>query len=820
MMEQQNLLSQISALNTLNFSTPEILLISLPIILTMLFLMWKHFIRFKDKEERIAYENHTKNTKILMSISRAIIILLIFASLSGPMIFYEKQITDEVKAVIALDTSESMDNVNKAMINNLIREIQEQVDTEIYAFNFSDWERIRPAIKQNTPLLLISDGMLSGDPLRIASLASTMNSTINAVKLNPLNYDFGVSLDVPPISASGVEVPVTLRVDANEFAREMEHEVILTIDGREIANRKGTGSQEYTVLFIPDQGQKTINARLVGEDYFVQNNEDTRILTVSEKPNILLISSKSPSPLSFTLSSLYNLTLISTLAGYNKERLENYYAIVLDDQSLQRLRPHQNMISDYVIDGNGLVVVGGRDSYEFGGYKDSVLEKILPIKVGDAEQTRPSTTNVALVIDISGSTGEVFSQGSVQSVQEVIRNLAVGVLRTLRPNDYVTVIAFNREYYMIADLGQVSTQSGAEDRILRLDFFGGTSLATGMNRAINEISRTQGAKYIILFSDGISDTGRADELSAISMKNGGIKLYTVGVGQSTDVNHMRRLAQITGGAFFQPEEQDKFKILFGTTDDTPSQEQRPNEIRQYTLSAWDEHHFISRELKMTSFTVGFNKVIPKQTSRLLVVTEQNNPIVTAGFFGLGRIVSMSTDNGQEWAGNIYERNPELIARSVNYAIGDVGAREELYVSTNNVREGNPIEISIFSKAQIPLNITISNITVQFQEQRLGLYTGIVELSQGVHTVLGKRIAVGYSEEYIYNSRSISDAAMASGGTMFELNQKEEIIEKIRQDSRRTEQTSESASHFFLLIAGIVFLIDVSWRRLMENRRGS
>jgi uncharacterized membrane protein/predicted small integral membrane protein len=818
-METSNIASQIGALNTLSFTSPGVMLIAIPVILLMIMLLWKHFIPFKDKEERIAYENHTRGTRILMGISRIILILLIFASLAGPHIFYERHVLDEAKAVIALDTSSSMENYNRAMINELIRNIQEEVDAEIYAFNISDWERIRPAVKQNTPMLIVSDGMLAGDSLRIASLASTMNSTINAVSLTPSSHDFSVSLDVPPISAAGVDVPITISVHANELAKGMDHEVILTVDGVEMANRKGQGSQEYTILFRPDQGQKVITARLTGDDFFEQNNEDTKILTVSEKPSVLLVSSKSPSPLSFTLSTLYNLTMVSTLSGYDNERLSNYYAIILDDQPMQRIRTHQNAISDYVIDGNGLVVVGGKQSFEFGGYKDTVLEKILPVRVGDAEATGPSVTNVALVIDISGSTGEVFSEGSVQSVQDVIKNLAVGVLRTLRPNDQVTVIAFNRDYYMIADLAQVSTQSGLEGRILRLEFMGGTSLATGMNRAINEIARAQGAKYVILFSDGISDTGRADELSAISMKNGGITLYTVGVGDLTDVQHMRKLAQITGGTFFQPGEQDKFKILFGTDDSRPQEQERPTEIRQYHLSAWDEHHFISRELRMTSFTAGFNKVIPRQSARTLVVTEQNNPIVTAGFFGLGRIVAMSTDNGQEWAGNIYEKNPELIARSVNYAIGDVGEREELYITTTG-REGRPAEISIFSKSQIPLNITVSNNTLQFQEQRYGLYTAIAELERGVHTILGKKIAIGYSEEYSYNTRTISDAAAATGGSMFELNEHERIIEKIRQDSRRTEQSSESAAHFFLLLAGIIFLIDVSWRRLTENRGGA
>ena len=69
-------------------------------------------------------------------------------------------------------------------------------------------------------------------------------------------------------------------------------------------------------------------------------------------------------------------------------------------------------------------------------------------------------------------------------------------------------------------------------------------------------------------------------------------------------------------------------------------------------------------------------------------------------------------------------------------------------------------------------------------------------------------------------RSVENAVSGAGGEMFELNEHERIIEKIIMDSKRREQASESASHFFLLLAGIIFLVDVSWRRLTENRRGA
>ena len=112
------------------------------------------------------------------------------------------------------------------------------------------------------------------------------------------------------------------------------------------------------------------------------------------KPNVLLVSNAASTPLATVLSSLYKLTQAPNLPS----DLSNYKAVVLEDQMYS---PSLNAVKDYVRNGGGLVVVGGPDSYELGGYYGTGLEEAMPTR------SKPSTFEggkaMVLVLDISFS---------------------------------------------------------------------------------------------------------------------------------------------------------------------------------------------------------------------------------------------------------------------------------------------------------------------------------------------------------------------------------------------------------------------------------
>ena len=104
----------------------------------------------------------------------------------------------------------------------------------------------------------------------------------------------------------------------------------------------------------------------IAQDMQPINDVYQKSIYVVPKPEVLLLSS-GDSPLAQNLDDLYKLTVVSELP----KELQDYKSIVIDDieytTSLDRLK-------DYVREGGGLIVVGGKDSYDLGEYRNTSLE--------------------------------------------------------------------------------------------------------------------------------------------------------------------------------------------------------------------------------------------------------------------------------------------------------------------------------------------------------------------------------------------------------------------------------------------------------------
>jgi len=67
-------------------------------------------------------------------------------------------------------------------------------------------------------------------------------------------------------------------------------------------------------------------------------------------------------------------------------------------------------------------------------------------------------------------------------------------------------------------------------------------------------------------------------------------------------------------------------------------------------------HFITRGVSLNATIYGYNKVYTKQNAQALVMTATGNPVISTWRFGLGRVVSITTDNGNTWAPELYDRD--------------------------------------------------------------------------------------------------------------------------------------------------------------------
>ena len=157
------------------------------------------------------------------------------------------------------------------------------------------------------------------------------------------------------------------------------------------------------------------------------------------KANVLHVSDGA-SPLTTILSGLYKLSQSESLPP----ELSGYKAVVLDNQ---RNAPELSNLKAFVRDGGGLVVVGGTDSYELGGYLNSSFEELLPVK------SLPSTFKggkvVVLVLDISLSMLATRTADGT-TLLDYAKALAIELLKSPDFRDYkVGVVVFGTKAYVV-----------------------------------------------------------------------------------------------------------------------------------------------------------------------------------------------------------------------------------------------------------------------------------------------------------------------------------------------------------------------------------
>jgi Mg-chelatase subunit ChlD len=158
--------------------------------------------------------------------------------------------------------------------------------------------------------------------------------------------------------------------------------------------------------------------------------------------------------------------------------------------------------------------------------------------------------SVVLMLDTSPST---------QFRLEDIQDAAISFVNQLRRDDKVSVVSFNDDIRVLSDF--TTDRSKLQRAILRSKTDDGTRLYDAVDMVINrQLSRVQGRKAIVLFTDGVDTTSRlatfdsnvmdAQELDALiytvqydtSADMGGISNYPV--GRPIDV-----WDQILGGIF-------------------------------------------------------------------------------------------------------------------------------------------------------------------------------------------------------------------------------------------------------------------------------
>lgn len=215
-------------------------------------------------------------------------------------------------------------------------------------------------------------------------------------------------------------------------------------------------------------------------------------------------------------------------------------------------RTHQANLAAYVRDlGGGLVMVGGPESFGAGGWKGSPLEEILPVRLDLPERLVRAGAATIIILDSSGSMGFRI-MGSARTQQRIANEAAAVAIRSLDRTDLVGVISFNSIHRVVVPIGPNADPEATAQRVEAISSGGGTVLGSALDEAIRQLDGVDATvKHILVLSDGRADDTSELPARAKAIKDRGIRLSTIAIGDRADLDTMRELAAIADGAFYE-----------------------------------------------------------------------------------------------------------------------------------------------------------------------------------------------------------------------------------------------------------------------------
>lgn len=406
-------------------------------------------------------------------------------------------------------------------------------------------------------------------------------------------------------------------------------------------------------------------------DMCAENDSYHAYAVVEDAPKILLVAGngENTSVMSEILTQAgCNFEIVSAknapdnmndLLNYRNIILQNVYISDLPEGFLDEI---ESYISDY---GCGLICCGGNNSFALGGYRDSVLEKLLPVDMMLRGVNELPSTAMVMVVDRSGSMLSGYPTNLDMAISAVVE-----AVRQFRAEDYVGVLSFDDGYIWEVPITLAEDKEDIIDRVEGINEGGGTTIKPALQEAYYGIMDTDvSVRHVVLLTDGMGETmDFRDIISAYQMS--GVTLSTVAVGYGSDTHLLQQLASNCGGRYYYTDDSTNLPRIFAQevflSGDTYLQNGK------FLLQA-NASHEITAGLFEKGWPVlqGYVSSSPKNASNPLIISDKQDPILTVWQYGLGKTVAWNTDVTNKWTGEFAgeEDYIQLWKRIVDYSSG-------------------------------------------------------------------------------------------------------------------------------------------------------
>jgi uncharacterized membrane protein len=713
-------------------------------------------------------------------------------------------------------------------------------------------------------IVLVTDGNSNyGEALDEAfDVAEETGTTVYAVTPELEHNDLSVRIEGEKTALLGNEY--NFRVIVSQAGnQEVQYDLKVYIDGVEKnifsdvsahKTRQNVLTPNANKLPVFDEvGEHTIEVELIpeSEDYEPINNYFLKSVYVIPKPKVRYITENQyQSGLLDILDEYYDVSTDDDLSD-----LDDQKTVILDNMHINSLNEDDvDLLKEYLLNGGGLVVVGGDRAYDRGEYLDSSLEELLPVVSEGTEMTGGET--IVFLIDTSGSGYNPpndpgadtqtdpgrWGSGPDTIHESTLAKEITSVITYINYPDFrdakAGVVIFDidaQTVFPITSLNTEANRNAIANAISTLPISEGSNLATGLRKAGELLEDEEGDKTIIILSDGhLEDYYSYSVNIAKELKETqNIHFQFIYIPDTSNYHNyaMDFIVEVEG--------KDNFDYCYVETSegigsigdvsnpfeatDTDSQDHE-TESGEYRLVEYNPSHFISQNSVVTANITGYNDVTPRPGSDRIVLTDTGKPVITTWRYGLGRVVAITTDDGEEagWSTEMYARNSQLVSASLNWAIADPHVEEGYVVEAEDTWYGLPatLTVTLYDSDSVPV------LTYEDEELELSLVskntytTTITPPIIGMHYVSGYPIAVNYGVEYrdVGINEDLSSLIAGTDGEVYtESEAKALLLEEARDNSYKNNSGYKQVSQkmYFILAALLLFLLEVCFRRGRE-----
>lgn len=417
------------------------------------------------------------------------------------------------------------------------------------------------------------------------------------------------------------------------------------------------GSHSFTYQTTPTEGvltsfQATFSARDKAADINPADNHAIAWVTIRSKAKVLLINGRNGAG-RYLEEIIKRQGFDLTVRSPESAPPPAGHKIVIFNNAERDKFPagYLATLERHVAEGNHFIMLGADNSFAPASYRQTAIEKLLPVEPKEPPKREEKNRAVVLVIDKSGS---MRDDNRILYAKEA----AKAVARQLKDIDLLGVVGFDDSPFVVVYLETMARLRGVVDnQIDRLKPGGQTYFLPALNEARRQLERVNASrKHIILLSDGVTRGSDGTLIDLVTLMRNELKITVsaIAISAEADVRIMKRIAQYGGGLFHHTIDPSSLpQIVLEQLQDKPKEEPQDDGPMVPIVERGSE---LLNGLANRNFpaVLGYMDTELKRGAIMdlsLQRPDRRAPLLASWSYGKGKSVALTTDLEGRWSRN-------------------------------------------------------------------------------------------------------------------------------------------------------------------------